>query len=601
MSELHDALKALDSTEWSDVPADNPKSFLQHQFEAGELICNSVPPPPGGTAYDAATPSQSTVDSASSSKDVSISDARPQDPHPSHVELRSAWGKPMKLSAKDNPLGVSVYKMAGKDRNGAWFARRSIHEGISFSKFKKAMAWEFAESMAVEGGPGVGAVRGLAADSRLEKDQVEGVGQLEVYQLSAQFPGPTTPREFITLLMTSSDAIGEKTGAGQPPPRHYMIVSKPCNHPAATERTGYIRGHYESVEMIREIPLHHKSGDKEKADLNPVEWIMVTRSDPGGGIPRFMVERGTPAGICSDVSKFLDWATSKSVNEIPDPNSEQEMEKASEKKKQQSSTSQSGPVATGKVAQGPLRKEEMVQQPASSGLVSQFTGALDAYAPTVVSQAAHEYLDVPDAPQPQPLVVAPDTSDSDSDSDYESADDFASRNRAQQSKSTESLGNSSTTEPLVKSGSHQDKELQKLASQRLKIDHKLEEKREAEEERLKNHEQSDAGEIEKAKAKHDKELAKAQEKHDKDVLKVEAKREKELEKARKKRDKQLDKDVLSKVTRERDDFRHRVDLIQKENDLLRKQISDVQAENTALASKLSAVTGSNVQAGRTSG
>ncbi|GAB7345024.1 hypothetical protein MBLNU457_3443t1 [Dothideomycetes sp. NU457] len=599
MSELHDALKALDSTEWSDVPADNPKSFMQHQFEAGELICNSVPPPPGGTAYDAATPSQSTVDSASSSKDVSASDARPQDPHPSHVELRSAWGKPMKLSAKDNPLGVSVYKMAGKDRNGAWFARRSIHEGVSFSKFQKAMAWEFAESLAVEGGPGAGAVRGLAADSRLEKKQVEGVGQLEVYQLSAQFPGPTTPREFITLLLTSSHAIGEKTGAGQPPPRHYMIVSKPCDHPSATERNGYIRGHYESVEMIREIPLHHKSGDKEKADLNPVEWIMVTRSDPGGGIPRFMVERGTPAGICSDVSKFLDWAASKNKDDIPDPNSEQEMQKASEKKKQESPAIQSGPATNGKVAQGPPRQEAVAQQPASSGLVGQLTGALDAYAPVVVSQAAHEYLDPQQQPQPT-VFAAPDTSDSDSDSDYESADDFAGGNRGQQS--TTSLNTtSSTTDSIVKSGSHEDKELQKLASQRRKLDRKLAEKRQAEEERLKNHEQSDAGDVEKAKSKHDKEMTKAQEKYDKDISKLESKREKELEKARKKRDKQLDKDVLSKVTRERDDFRHRVDLIQKENDLLRKQISDVQAENTALASKLSALTGANVPAGRTSG
>lgn len=599
MSELHDALKALDSTDWSDVPADNPKSFLQHQFEAGELICNSVPPPPGGTAYDAATPSESTADSASSSKDVSASDARPQDPHPSHVELRSAWGKPMKLSAKDNPLGVSVYKMAGKDRNGAWFARRSVHEGVSFSKFQKAMAWEFGESLAVEGGPGAGAVRGLAADSRLEKKQVEGVGQLEVYQLSAQFPGPTTPREFITLLLTSSDAIGEKTGAGQPPPRHYMIVSKPCDHPSATERNGYIRGHYESVEMIREIPLHHKSGGKEKAELNPVEWIMVTRSDPGGGIPRFMVERGTPAGICSDVSKFLDWAAGKNTNDIPDPNSEEEMAKASEqKKKQESAVGQSGPAANEKVTQGPPTKEEMAQQqPASFGLVGQLTGALDAYAPVAVSQAAHEYLD---PAQQQPQAAAADTSDSSSDSDYESADDFAGGNRGQQS--TESLGyTSSTAESLVKTGSHQDKELQKLASQRQKLDRKLEEKRQAEDEKLQNHDQNDASEMEKAKAKHDKEVSKAQEKHDKDIHKLEAKRQKELEKARKKRDKQLDKDVLSKVTRERDDFRNRVDLIQKENDLLRKQISDVQAENTALANKLSALTGSNGSAGRTSG
>ena len=30
----------------------------------------------------------------------------------------------------------------------------------------------------------------------------------------------------------------------------------------------------------------------DDAEMNPVEWIMITRSDPGGSVPRFMVERG---------------------------------------------------------------------------------------------------------------------------------------------------------------------------------------------------------------------------------------------------------------------------------------------------------------------
>lgn len=35
---------------------------------------------------------------------------------------------------------------------------------------------------------------------------------------------------------------------------------------------------------------------------------MITRSDPGGNIPRWMVEKGTPKSICSDTVKFLNWA-----------------------------------------------------------------------------------------------------------------------------------------------------------------------------------------------------------------------------------------------------------------------------------------------------
>jgi hypothetical protein len=48
--------------------------------------------------------------------------------------------------------------------------------------------------------------------------------------------------------------------------------------------------------------------DEENPELNPVEWVMITRSDPGGSVPRFMVERGTPSSIVADASKFLDWA-----------------------------------------------------------------------------------------------------------------------------------------------------------------------------------------------------------------------------------------------------------------------------------------------------
>ena len=49
----------------------------------------------------------------------------------------------------------------------------------------------------------------------------------------------------------------------------------------------------------------------EADELNPVEWIMVTRSDPGGSVPRFLVERGTPGGIVGDAGKWLQWAATK--------------------------------------------------------------------------------------------------------------------------------------------------------------------------------------------------------------------------------------------------------------------------------------------------
>jgi hypothetical protein len=142
-----------------------------------------------------------------------------------------------------------------------------------------------------------------------------------------------------------------------------MVVSIPISHPDAPAREGFIRGQYESVELIREIPLPRASNksastsdllstaantdrkdaspspnrtrgstianpgnpsfsidkDEEDTESNPVEWIMITRSDPGGGIPRFMVERGTPGSIAADAVKFLNWACAKDEEELEEP------------------------------------------------------------------------------------------------------------------------------------------------------------------------------------------------------------------------------------------------------------------------------------------
>ncbi|XHF97886.1 hypothetical protein AWENTII_001460 [Aspergillus wentii] len=55
---------------------------------------------------------------------------------------------------------------------------------------------------------------------------------------------------------------------------------------------------------------------------------MVTRSDPGGNIPRWMVEKGTPKSICSDTVKFLDWVCRDTP--LIEPESEQPREAKSD-------------------------------------------------------------------------------------------------------------------------------------------------------------------------------------------------------------------------------------------------------------------------------
>lgn len=169
--------------DWSEIPAGEELGpFLQQTFLQAETIVSSVPQPADGTDFSTARPSShiSHANAARTAKDIHASSARGPDPLIDDLDsLRKGWGKPVKIAAKDNPLGMSVWKMAGHDRHGAWFARRSVHEGMGFAKWKKAMMREFPHSLAVEGGPGEGSVRGIGADQRLEKEKVEGVGELD--------------------------------------------------------------------------------------------------------------------------------------------------------------------------------------------------------------------------------------------------------------------------------------------------------------------------------------------------------------------------------------------------------------------------------------
>lgn len=658
MSELHQALETLGPIDFSEVPVDGLEPFLRHHFKAGELITNSVPPPPGGEPFESSTPQHTTPDSAATSKDIVSSPARPPTPDKLHADLRKQWGKPMKLSAKDNPLGISVYKMAGHDRHGAWFARRSVHEGLSFSKFRKAMQREFAESLAVQGGPGEGNVRGIGGDRRLEKKKLDGVGQMEVYQLSAQFPGPTTPREFVTLLLTSDSALTEKSAkngnSGEVVPRHYMVISRPVKHPEAPERQGFIRGQYESVELIREIPINPASkgksastsnlleshdgkakddargrsrgstigfaesrgpgakgenvdrGDGSAGDpeLNPVEWIMITRSDPGGGIPRFMVERGTPGSIVADAVKFLDWATGK--GEIPEPDEDEELQaKASESKAEAPPPTQMNGDAT---AETPAQRQQEAQlqggQTEGGGVISHLTNALeaglDAYAPTTVSSYAHQYLDQQDVQQPSTRSYDDDSSSSSSSESFASAEDFRPTNEGPPaSMPRESTDSLASLDSKLSSGgaqptNHHEREFLKLEKDRERLEQKLAKKRQAEDEKLRSQQEKDKKDVSKAEDKHEREIRKQQEKHDKEMRKIEQKKEKELRKAEEKRRKALDKDILNKVTRERDEYRDRCEVGEKERTLLREQVGELQRENTILVQRIAKLGGENM-------
>lgn len=181
MAALHDALKTLGPADYSEVPIDDLKPFLSNAFSKGQLIVESVPipaPSDESAASGGRSRSDTTSSIASSASEISLSSAR-SSPPPADIEaLQKEW-KPVKLKPSENPLGMSVYKLGAKDGKGAWFARRSVHEGLGFTKWKKGLEKEFPETMKVQGGPGEGNIRGIGGERRVEYKTVDGVGKME--------------------------------------------------------------------------------------------------------------------------------------------------------------------------------------------------------------------------------------------------------------------------------------------------------------------------------------------------------------------------------------------------------------------------------------
>ncbi|RAL09896.1 uncharacterized protein BO97DRAFT_395612 [Aspergillus homomorphus CBS 101889] len=314
MADLQEALNCLSPTTWDAIPSNDPdalRAYLTDLSAKARLIIESVPEPPVENG-DIPQPSTTTTNSSN---------------HPTAAthSLRTKWSKPIKISsAKENPLHIPIYKLPGADGKGHWFGRRSVFGGLPFTKWHTKLAGEMGHTLQMnqrqieKGRAPDQAVRGIGAERLVEDIEVKSedgqrvIGHVQVYHVSAMFPKPTAPRDFVSLIVSwevvteefESGDVGAN-GGGSKAARRWMMVSRPCEHPDVPPTQDYIRGQYESVEFIREIPGREKVVEQK---MNPVEWVMVTRSDPGGNIPRWMVEKGTPKSICQDAIKFLNWA-----------------------------------------------------------------------------------------------------------------------------------------------------------------------------------------------------------------------------------------------------------------------------------------------------
>lgn len=368
---------------------------------------------------------------------------------------------------------------------------------------------------------------------------------IAVYQLSAQFPGPTSPREFITLLITSDTCLSDASKIGDSIPRHFTVVSIPTTHPDAPPRSNMVRGYYESVEMIREIPL--AGGD---AETNPVEWIMITRSDPGGGIPRFMVDRNVPSSIVQDAIKFLDWACAKDDDELE----------------------------TDADTRDPRRSMSMADTNGNSAGVG--TSIADRPPHHQVMSYQSSQLDL----QRTESVSSTSTSSAQS---FASAEQFTTaRDGIPVDTSIPTPSTSSQHSLATADESRHEKGLHKIEEKKDQLKAKLETAREKLDGELQVESAKTEKEIQKANEKHERERRKQEEKYRKELRKLEERREKETRKLLARQQKEADKKQLSRVQRERNEYKQRMELLEQENKLLKKQIGELQHENTVIVSRL---------------
>lgn len=485
-----------------------------------------------------------------------------------------------------------------------------------------------------------------------------------------------------------------------------MVVSKPCIHPDCPPREGFIRGDYESVEFIREIPikpsrstsatdllkagkprptftineegigrtasqkshtfplhddgasdqrlgedlaepestpadgektsegrrrgktisfaesrgqtakgeqLDTHQGENEEAETNPVEWIMITRSDPGGSVPRWMVERGTPSSIVADAGKFLNWACktehphTEDENTVHGINGEHALPEEENLRDYQTNghlaglNGSTGDVNDQKGNSALEPRPDNTAAPVQGGMLQNIASAayvgIETYAPKAVVdylpgyQAQTEPSSAPKVEEPV-LDRQKDEGDACSLADTSSIGSFASADSHLGDEEGENKSISSkTTSSNNKDGfmTAQEKELAKLNDRKKKLNEKLAKSREKE---LKDRQDLTSKEqlaIQRAEEKHAKEVARQEEKYKKEVAKLEEKKSKEAVKLAERRKRAGDKDEKTRLLREKDEVKAELDVLKKERDILRGQVGELQRENTALAARLGKV------------
>ena len=469
-----------------------------------------------------------------------------------------------------------------------------------------------------------------------------------MFQLSAQFPGPTTPRDFVTLVLTSESETGYTVD--NRPLRSFIVVSKPCIHSECPPRNGFIRGQYESVEIIREIPSPEPAvkrsrssidlGARERAadldkDLSKsaflqesrsptldgrkrsatttgdaslldddsetstvIEWLMVTRSDPGGSVPRFMIEKGTPGGIVADAGKFIKWMKEKSIEEFANTEDVEQDDALQEAKEAEDNTTlqngkfQESVMADSAHEQGADNQEDV---PSSNGLYSVLASAIGAAA-SVAARLPNPFTSTSGTSTP----TIPEVDEDDSStlaSPSSSVHSFASAFDTQpdDATSTTATFTSSTKDdhdlsdlalpPGVPANTPAEKELQKIEARRSKFQERIAKMQVRMSSRQSSDRQRDEQAIARAREKHERDMAKQEEKYRRELRKLEERRANDEKRAEERRRKAAEREEKETLRLELERAKEERDLAMKEVEALKGQVGALQKENTMLVAK----------------
>jgi hypothetical protein len=327
---------------------------------------------------------------------------------------------------------------------------------------------------------------------------------------------------------------------------------------------------------------------------------MVTRSDPGGSVPRFLIEKGTPPGIVGDAGKFLKWVTSKAAHGFAEPDetaatteTAQGTEASVSEKRQPSTT----PATTTNIEANKVETVTLQNQddpfPGSNGLYGVIAGAIGAassYIPTGLLKTWGTGSDMTSSDTSGTDIHAIAEEQHEDDSDTSSIRSFASA--LEKSVTAEGKSNGSVVESQSETSrsnpqqSLADKELKKLEHKKKKLDEKMARLEERRQSKLMGDKEKDAATLAKLREKHEKEVAKQEEKYRREMRKLEEKRERDQRKAEERRRKAAEQEEKNNISLELERVRAERDVARRQIELLESQVGELQAQNTMLVRKL---------------